>query len=1127
MPLSRSTTPLNDQNVSFNDSHSTILQNQVDDARVESNPIIPRPRKFILTKYTIYVTTLRMYIVGSNTRETVFRILEIDLTSTEKLIVMEDNVYFTRNEIMEVLNGIEDSSEGGLVKKLTAVGLLGFIRFTKCYYLLVVKKRREVAVLGSHEIYHIEDTQLISVTNNPKEVEKSPLETRYIQTFQNIDLNKTFYFSYSYDLTNNLQTNMLRNKRQSLHMNGDTELSYVFDFNERFIWNGALLEPIFQTFDKVYDWFQPIIHGFVDQVKNSVFQIQFYITLIARRSHRYAGARFFKRGVNDEGDVANEVETEQIVADMLTSSFHDPAAGFYNNPRYTSFVQHRGSIPLQWSQETVPNLRMTKPPIELSVIDPYFSRAALHFNNLFERYGTPIQILNLIKEREKTPRETKLLDAFNQCVDYLNQFLPENKKLDYTAWDMSRAAKSRSQDVIKWLENYSERSLNTTGFFHNGRTIHDTQLQQGICRTNCVDCLDRTNTAQFVIGKRALGHQLHALGIIEENYLEYDSDVTNVLTEMFHDHGDTIALQYGGSHLVNTLQTYRKINQWSSHSRDMIESIKRFYSNSFVDAQRQDAINLFLGNYVYSPEQPMLWEMNTDYYLHNRRITSELNGTNSYTHWFNDNFLVDRKQHENEEWERNVPDRTILELQKRGLLVIKVDPYPGCFENYWNIKYGSRNYVSLNELFEFTMNSTRQYSYPNDQKHNYYKQALGENENKKEKTSIGSSNPTRLGIISLFKGRNNCNNGKTSSELPRRSKFGSFSERLRGTSPRLIFDPEYEDDNYFSPFKSRKPHRELRILYATQGQEDAVAGDSLSEDEEDLLLEKYASLRKVYIENDQEKQLMFEECTLLLHSLELLSKTEKYYEIIKKSFDDHYRGMQDKGEEGFISFPVIKSTINEETFSGMLLEKLENNEKERKLDNIPVFKQETNVDESLSVFERDLPDLSKLSGLFRNHCVDLPKVSNENIELYNQSLGINSKIPVVGLEKLASTTMDEDSLPKSKENDVKKNYYRQLIQEYKYLENPFLNMSDSKKYRHQVKLLKETHQSKHARDVSFFNASHYEQNALALNHANDSTPNLGSNSLSAISDAHDFYHYTSFSRIGNNPLKENVGGLQN
>jgi len=51
---------------------------------------------------------------------------------------------------------------------------------------------------------------------------------------------------------------------------------------------------------------------------------------------------------------------------------------------------------------------------------------------------------------------------------------------------------------------------------------------------------------------------------------------------MYHDHGDTIALQYGGSHLVNTMETYRKIAPWTSHSRDMIESIRRYYSNSFT-----------------------------------------------------------------------------------------------------------------------------------------------------------------------------------------------------------------------------------------------------------------------------------------------------------------------------------------------------------------------------------------------------------------------------------------------------------------------------------------------------------------------------------------------------------------
>ena len=157
----------------------------------------------------------------------------------------------------------------------------------------------------------------------------------------------------------------------------------------------------------------------------------------------------------------------------------------------------------------------------------------------------------------------------------------------------------RNQEVIDFLETYAEKVLTSTGFFHNGVGLSGLKIQDGICRTNCIDCLDRTNAAQFVIGKRALGYQLHALGIIEDPNLEYDSDAVNLLTEMFHDHGDTIALQYGGSHLVNTMETYRQINQWSSHSRDLIESIRRFYSNSFVDSQRQDAINLFLGNYVW------------------------------------------------------------------------------------------------------------------------------------------------------------------------------------------------------------------------------------------------------------------------------------------------------------------------------------------------------------------------------------------------------------------------------------------------------------------------------------------------------------------------------------------------
>ncbi|KNB17134.1 hypothetical protein FOXG_15260 [Fusarium oxysporum f. sp. lycopersici 4287] len=88
--------------------------------------------------------------------------------------------------------------------------------------------------------------------------------------------------------------------------------------------------------------------------------------------------------------------------------------------------------------------------------------------------------------------------------------------------------------------------------------------------------------------------------------VESGKNITHIY--VWHDHGDTIAVQYGGSQLVNTMETYRKINQWTSHSRDMIESFKRYYNKPFLDSQRQEAYNLFLGNYIFTQGQPMLWD---------------------------------------------------------------------------------------------------------------------------------------------------------------------------------------------------------------------------------------------------------------------------------------------------------------------------------------------------------------------------------------------------------------------------------------------------------------------------------------------------------------------------------------
>lgn len=203
----------------------------------------------------------------------------------------------------------------------------------------------------------------------------------------------------------------------------------------------------------------------------------------------------------------------------------------YTSPCYTSYVQHRGSIPVYWTQD---NTGVTpKPDIDLNLIDPFYTAAGMHFNDLFKRYGSPIYVLNLIKQRERTPRERKLLEEYERALAFLNQSLPEDKKILYEAFDMSRAAKTRGQDVIGKLEVIAEVALQKTGFFHNGDPSDDeVNVQNGVARTNCIDCLDRTNAAQFVIGKRALGRQLQALGIIEGHTVEYDTDCVNTFTHM-------------------------------------------------------------------------------------------------------------------------------------------------------------------------------------------------------------------------------------------------------------------------------------------------------------------------------------------------------------------------------------------------------------------------------------------------------------------------------------------------------------------------------------------------------------------------------------------------------------------
>ncbi|CAH8674479.1 unnamed protein product [Schistosoma bovis] len=579
------------------------------------------------------------------------------------------------------------SSKRSLVLVTKCYGVVGVVRFLRGYYLILITKYSVVAQLGEHQICKVEDTAILYIPGNDFVDERglanngsrshyssmsslnstvsqdldndscsnedeqqtglfhlikssigrkklSSDEMRYLKLFSSVDLASNFYFSYTYDLSHSLQYNMeplfKSDCQEYIHL-----LTSKYIPNDKYVWNWRLIPPRFRPgcnrngsrliIDQP-EWFTLLFHGSISQIALSACRMPMMVTLIARRSRHFAGRRFLKRGVNLVGDVANEVETEQIV--------HDSSYSFLRHGRVSSYVQMRGSVPLFWSQESS-KVVVGRPPLEILRDDPFYESMGLHFSSLLKRHGSPVIVLNLMKKREKRQFETILSDRFERGITYLSQFLPSriphpsdslntlfietidsSPPIMYIGFDIARVQKMKRTVVLNKLQPIIDNCVRRTGIyfsssaslpiseiqFEKHRTIGFNSKQCGIIRVNCVDCLDRTNTAQFVIGRVVLAYQLYGLGFLAEPDFMDNSQIDRLLQDLYDEHGDTLALQYGGSQLVHNINTYRKVKKLSSHSRDFVQTLSRYYSNKFSDWEKQCAISLFLRIY-----RPNLW----------------------------------------------------------------------------------------------------------------------------------------------------------------------------------------------------------------------------------------------------------------------------------------------------------------------------------------------------------------------------------------------------------------------------------------------------------------------------------------------------------------------------------------
>lgn len=165
-----------------------------------------------------------------------------------------------------------------------------------------------------------------------------------------------------------------------------------------------------------------------------------------------------------------------------------------------------------------------------------------------------------------------------------------------------------------------------------------------------------------------------------------------MLIGLYEKCGDSIALQYAGSQLVHRVDTYGK-NTLASQSRDMMHTISRYYSNAFADADKQSAINLFLG--YFEPSQYTggnIWDLQTDCYLHDNYIMQPWKMQKRYIEWI-DRKLFDCLPMPYEQEFKNFTSFSHVEKIKD-----KFDPRISSYDNF----YKPHELTAFHEVFYFS-----------------------------------------------------------------------------------------------------------------------------------------------------------------------------------------------------------------------------------------------------------------------------------------------------------------------------------------------------------------------------------------------------------------------------------------
>lgn len=117
--------------------------------------------------------------------------------------------------------------------------------------------------------------------------------------------------------------------------------------------------------------------------------------------------------------------------------------------------------------------------------------------------------------------------------------------------------------------------------------------QKGVLRTNCMDCLDRTNMCQSSFAKHMLELQLKEGGIDMSAQPDQETDWFKTL---WADNGDAVSKQYASTAAMKGDYTRTRKRDYRGALNDLGLSLARFYNGMVNDYFSQAAIDFLLGN---------------------------------------------------------------------------------------------------------------------------------------------------------------------------------------------------------------------------------------------------------------------------------------------------------------------------------------------------------------------------------------------------------------------------------------------------------------------------------------------------------------------------------------------------